>query len=627
MKNAPHGDLLARRGASANPGAFLDIHVASQALAAALDGDVRSAGVCQPQKPTQSRRAHPFVAEGEIKLCSNFRPQAAGARRNARPVRQVSTSWPQLIPLSNGHSETQVTEFYDLIVVGSGPGGASLAHRLAPTGKRILILERGAYLPREEANWSAKAVFVDGRYQAPESWTNRKGDTFSPALHYYVGGNSKVYGAALFRLRERDFGEVQHKGGLSPAWPLDYAAFAPYYDEAETLFGVHGERGEDPLEPPAKGAYPFAAVKHEPKVQELSERLSGLGLHPFHLPLGIRLDQRRDGFATPSSPCMRCSYFDGFPCPMNGKADAQVMCIDPMLAEHDNVTLMTGAYVSRLDTDASGRKITAVRVTREGREEVYTGAVIVVACGALSSALLLLRSANESHPNGLANGSGQVGRNYMRHEMSIVMAVMKEVNETIFQKTLALSDFYFGSDDWSHPLGLIQMCATSHTDQIRGEALPGWLGWTPDMPFEELARHSMDFWLQAEDLPDPENRVYYKDGRVHLDVEPTNPEALAQLKRKLKEVLSKIDWPAALVERSLYLGKDIPISGTAHQAGTCRFGTDPATSVLDLDCRTHEVDNLYVTDASFFPSIGAVNPTLTIIANALRVADILRSRL
>jgi choline dehydrogenase-like flavoprotein len=242
--------------------------------------------------------------------------------------------------------------------------------------------------------------------------------------------------------------------------------------------------------------------------------------------------------------------------------------------------------------------------------------------------LLLLRSANERHPDGLANSSGLVGRNYMRHEMSIVMALMKEVNDTVFQKTLALSDFYFGSDDWDYPLGLIQMCATSHAEQIKGEApLSAIMTHMPDLPFEQIARHSMDFWLQAEDLPDPENRVYYRDGRVHLDVKPTNPEALVRLKKKLEEILSAIGWPAMLFERSLYLGKDIPLSGTAHQAGTCRFGTDPATSVLDLDCRAHDLDNLYVTDASFFPSIGAVNPTLTIIANALRVAAIIEPRL
>ena len=231
------------------------------------------------------------------------------------------------------------------------PGGASLAQALAPTGKRILILERGDYLPREEANWSAQAVFVDGKYQAAETWTNAKGDTFSPQLHYFVGGNSKVYGSALFRLRERDFDEIIHAGGISPAWPLKYHDFAPYYDAAEALFHVHGARGEDPTEPPTAKPYPYPAVKHEPKVAELSDKLTGIGLKPFHLPLGILLDQKEDGFATPTSTCIRCTAFDGFPCLLNGKADAQVICIDPMLAKHDNVTLMTNAYVSKLGTD------------------------------------------------------------------------------------------------------------------------------------------------------------------------------------------------------------------------------------------------------------------------------------
>lgn len=517
-------------------------------------------------------------------------------------------------------------EQFDLIVIGSGPGGASLAHRLAPTGKRILILERGGYLPRSEKNWNSQTVFVDAAYQASEIWTDSRGDTFSPALHYYVGGNSKVYGAALFRLRERDFGEVEHAGGISPAWPLGYDAFEPYYTEAERLYHVHGERGEDPLEPWASAPYPHSPVRHEPKIAQLADDLRGVGLHPFHLPLGILLDEK-DGQPTPTSICMRCSFFDGFPCLLNGKADAQVICIDPMLAAHANVTLLTGAYVSRLGTDASGRRVDTVHVTRNGQEEIYSANLVVVACGALSSALLLLRSANERHPAGLANGSGLVGRNYMRHHMSVLMAIMPEVNDTVFQKTLAFSDFYFGTDDWDHPLGLVQMCATSHEDQVRGEALPKWLEWLPEMPFREIARHSMDFWLQAEDLPSRDNRVYYKDGKVHLDLTETNPEALAHLQRKLKEVLNKSGHPHVLLERRLYLGKNIPQSGTAHQAGTLRFGADPGASVLDLDCRAHELDNLYVTDASFFPSIGAVNPTLTIIANALRVADRIKARL
>ena len=517
-------------------------------------------------------------------------------------------------------------EHYDIIVVGSGPGGASLAHRLAPTGKRILILERGGYLPRSQANWDSKTVFVDGAYQAAETWYGRDGRKFHPGLHYFVGGNSKVYGAALFRLRERDFDEVVHQEGVSPAWPLKYDAFEPFYTEAEQLFAVHGQRGEDPLEPPASGPYPHPPVSHEPRIQGLHDSLTKEGLRPYHLPLGIKLDER-DGKPTPTSICIRCDAFDGFPCLLNGKADAQVMCVDPTLAAHANVELLTGAYVTKLETGADGRSVTGVCVERGGAQETYSADIVVVACGALSSALLLLRSASDAHPHGLANGSGQVGRNYMRHNQSVLMALMREPNHTVFQKTLAISDFYFGADDWEYPLGLIQMCASSHADQIKGEALPSWLEWFPEMPFEKMALHSMDFWLSSEDLPRPQNRIFYDNGRVVLDVEEQGQEAHRRLKKKLEHYLSRVGAHPILLERNLYLGKGIPVSGTAHQAGTVRFGTDPASSVLDLNCRAHELDNLYVTDASFFPSIGAVNPTLTIIANALRVAAHIQERI
>lgn len=515
---------------------------------------------------------------------------------------------------------------YDVIVIGSGPGGASLAQRLAPTGKRILLLERGDYLPRSQKNWDSQTVFVDGAYQAKETWYGAGGEEFHPGLHYYVGGNSKVYGAALLRLRERDFEEIQHADGVSPAWPLKYDAFEPYYAEAERLFHVHGARGEDPNEPPSSGPFPYPPVSHEPRIRELAESMSGDGLHPFHLPLGILLDEK-DGKPTPTSTCIRCDAFDGFPCLLNGKADAQVMCVDPALAAYPNLTLMTNAFVSRLETDATGRTVTGVRVAHDGQEEVYSADIVVVACGALSSALLLLRSANAAHPHGLANGSDQVGRNYMRHNQSVLMALLRQPNDTVFQKTLAVSDYYFGAPDWEFPLGLIQMCATSHGAQIRGEVLPEWLEWLPKMPFEEMARHSLDFWLSSEDLPRPENRIYYDGERVVLDLQENNMEAHHRLRQKLEQIMSNAGAHPVLLERRLYFGKGIPIGGTAHQAGTLRFGSDPQTSVLDLDCKAHELDNLYVTDASFFPSIGAVNPTLTIIANALRVADRIKERL
>lgn len=514
---------------------------------------------------------------------------------------------------------------YDLIIIGSGPGGGAMAQRLAPGGKRILMLERGDYLPRSTANWDAQTVFVDGAYQAKETWFDSNGNTFAPGLHYFVGGNSKVYGAALLRMRERDFGEIVHSDGVSPAWPLPYSSFEPYYAQAERLFHVHGQSGEDPHEPFRSGPFPYPPVMHEPNIVALDQSLRDQGLKPFHLPLGILLDEK-DGKVTPTSTCIRCDAFDGFPCLLNGKADAQVVCVDPALKFNPNFTLLTGAYVTRLETNPAGTSISSVVVMRNGVEERYSADVVVAACGALSTALLLLRSANDKHPGGLANRSGQVGRNYMRHNQSVLMALTKEPNRTVFQKTLALSDYYFGADDWEFPLGLIQMCATSHAAQIKGEALPAWLEWLPDMPFEEMALHSLDFWLSSEDLPRPENRIVYDGDRVVLDVTENNMEAHRRLRAKLKHLLATIGARPVLLERRLYFGKNIPIGGTAHQAGTARFGVDPSTSVLDLDCKAHDLDNLYLADASFFPSIGAVNPTLTIIANSLRIADVIAKR-
>lgn len=515
---------------------------------------------------------------------------------------------------------------YDVVIVGSGPGGGTMAWRLARTGKRILILERGDYLPRERANWDSQAVFNDARYQASETWYGPDGRAFRPGLHYFVGGNSKVFGGVLLRLREADFGEVRHADGVSPAWPLGYAAFEPYYQQAEALFHVHGLRGEDPTEPPASGPYAYPPIGHEPRIQQLFDDLKRQGLHPFHLPVGVLLDER-DTVALPHSPCIRCDAFDGYPCATNGKADAQIICVDPTLAAFPNVSLWTGAYVKRLLTDPKGHSVTALEVVRGGERLTVSGEVVVIACGALSSALLMLRSANDAHPAGLANDSGLVGRNYMRHNNSTVLAISRTPNPTRFQKTLGLNDFYFGADDWDYPLGHIQMVGKSDGAQIRGEGLPEVLQWFPDAPFDWLARHSLDFWLTSEDLPRPENRIAYDGDRVVLDLTEGNLEGHRRLRAKLQGLCDKLDLHPHLFDRKLYLGKDVPIGGTAHQAGTLKFGTDPACSVLDLDCRAHGIDNLYVTDASFFPSIGAVNPTLTIIANALRVGDRIAERL
>jgi choline dehydrogenase-like flavoprotein len=514
---------------------------------------------------------------------------------------------------------------YDVIIIGTGAGGGTLAHRLAPSGKRILLLERGDFLPRERENWDSAAVFMDARYQAKETWYGKDGRTFHPGIHYWVGGNTKMYGAALFRLRKQDFGEIEHHGGRSPAWPLAYEDFEPYYCEAEQLYQVHGQHGVDPTEPPASRPYPHPPVSHEPRIQELHDALEREGHHPFPLPLGILLDEK-NGKPLHTSACVRCDAFDGYPCLVNGKADAQIICVEPVL-KHANVTLLTNAFVERLETEPTGRSVSAVHVDREGTKEAYAADIIVVACGALNSALLLLRSACDKHPDGLANSSGVVGRHYMRHNNMAFMAISHEPNPTKFQKTLALNDFYFGAPDFPYPLGHIQMLGKSHGATIAAEA-GSWARLMPEIPFDVMAHHAVDFWLTSEDLPDPNNRIMYdRDGRVILDLTENNMEGHTRLRAKLKGMLASLGLHPHILPRSLYLGKDIPIGGTAHQAGTIRFGRDPKTSALDLDCKAHDLDNLYVVDASFFVSIGAVNPSLTIIANALRVGDHILERL
>jgi choline dehydrogenase-like flavoprotein len=512
---------------------------------------------------------------------------------------------------------------YDVIIVGTGAGGGTLARHLAPSGKRILLLERGDWLPRELENWLTDAVFVDNRYVSPDTWHDHKGKPFQPGVHYFVGGATKLYGAALYRLRKEDFGELRHHDGISPAWPIGYDELEPYYTLAEERYHVHGARGEDPTEPPASAPYPHPPVSHESRVQQLSDQLAAAGYKPFHAPCGVMLDESNPAFST----CVRCATCDGFPCLVHAKSDAEVLGVRPAL-EHPNVTLLTNAKVVRLATNAEGTAVTEVVIERDGGEERYSGALVVLACGAANTARVLLQSRSDKHPNGLANGSDQVGRNYMFHDSTAVLALSREENATSFQKTLGLNDFYFGSDDFEYPLGSIQMVGKSQAGMFRGER-PGETKLAPEWTLERIARHSIDLWLSTEDLPRPENRVTVDgDGKLTLTYSETNGEAKKRLYATVKSMLGKLDMnPDHLIHRFAYMKNDIPIAGCAHQAGTCRFGSDPRTSVLDVNCKAHELDNLYVADTSIFPSIGAVNPALTAMANALRVGDRLLERL
>lgn len=510
---------------------------------------------------------------------------------------------------------------YDVIIIGTGAGGGTLAYRLAASGKKILLLERGDYVRREKDNWSSRAVNVDAKYHTKEVWQDKDGKPLHPHTNYYVGGNTKFYGAALFRLREQDFGEIAHHGGLSPAWPIAYADLEPYYTQAEYLYQVHGERGIDPTEPRTSAPYRFPAVQHEPRIQRLHDDLARLGLRPFHVPLGIMLNES-DPHA---SRCIRCDTCDGFPCLLQAKSDAHVVCVDPALA-YPNVTLVTNARVTRLVTSASGREVTGVEVERgvDREKDAFRGDIVVSSCGAINSAALLLRSANDRHPNGLANSSGVVGRHYMGHVNSVLLAISKTPNPTVFQKTLAVNDFYFGDDEFPYPMGHISF--VGKFDAVTLSA--GAPAIVPGMTLDVIAKHSLDFWLTSEDLPDPDNRVTLdRSGNIVLSYTPNNDAGHKRLIRKLEGFLQHLDMHPHLVPRNLFVGNRIPLAGVAHQNGTVRFGRDPRTSALDVNCRAHDVDNLYVVDSSFFPSSGAVNPALTIMANALRVGDHLLARL
>jgi choline dehydrogenase-like flavoprotein len=442
-------------------------------------------------------------------------------------------------------------------------------------------------------------------------------------VHYFVGGATKMFGAALYRLRKEDFGELRHHDGISPAWPISYDELEPYYARAEQMYHVHGLRGRDPTEPPASGPYPCPPVSNEPRIQQLFDNLTAAGYHPFPAPCAVMLDEQNMAYST----CIRCQTCDGFPCLVHAKSDAETVAVRPAV-EFPNVTLLRNAKALKLHTNANGTAVTEVVADVAGQRDVFRGDIVVVSCGAANSAKLLLMSANDKHPKGLANGSDQVGRNYMFHNSQAVLAISLEPNPTIFQKTIALNDFYFGMDGFEYPMGNIQMTGKSLGPMYRGEK-PLETALLPMGLLDNLARHAVDFWLTTEDLPDPENRVTVNQaGNLTLSYTPNNQVARQKLYDKLKSMLSVLGMhPHHLIPRDIYMKTDIPIAGCAHQAGTCRFGADPKTSVLDVNCKAHELDNLYVVDTSFFVSIGAVNPSLTAIANSIRVSDQLLQRL
>jgi choline dehydrogenase-like flavoprotein len=500
-------------------------------------------------------------------------------------------------------------EHYDLVVVGSGAGGGTLAQALSGTPARILILERGDFVPQEDDNWNPDAVWRERRYRAREPWLDEAGQEFLPYMHYCVGGNTKFWGSVLYRLRPEDFEATPHADGISPAWPVDYETFEPYYERAERLYSVHGQEGADPTER-RRSPFPLAAIPHQPRMAGIVERLREQNLHPSPLPLGLR------------QGCILCDTCNSFACKIHAKSDAEVCGVLPAI-RHPTVSLWTNAYVRRLVVDNSGDRVAAAEVQRNGEIVRVEAGLFVVSCGAVNSAALLLRSAGPKHPEGLANSSGLVGKRYMAHLATMISGIDPlRRNETVFQKTVAINDFYGPDADFGYPLGQIQSQGRIHPAMIRNGAPPGLRRKAELVPlwaYEHLwSSRSVDWLAITEDLPGLENRVTVEpDGRIRLRYRPSNVEAHRALVNRTKRILRKLGlwFPFAV---SLGTGN------TTHQCGTAVFGTDPRTSVLDPYCRSHDVRNLFVVDASFFPSSAAVNPGLTIVAQALRAADHIR---
>jgi choline dehydrogenase-like flavoprotein len=499
-----------------------------------------------------------------------------------------------------------VTEHFDIVIIGTGAGGGTMVHALAGTAARILVLERGGFVPQEDENWSPRAVWGDRRYQTRERWVDDRGRDLAPYTHYSVGGNTKFWGSVLFRLRREDFGDVQHIDGVSPAWPIDYETMAPFYDRAERLLHVRGTAGLDPTEPP-RGPYPHAAVPDEPAMAALVERLRAQGLHPSPLPLGLLRPGEDDG-------CVLCRTCNSFPCKRHAKSDAEVCLVRPALA-HANVTLWTHAYAARLHTDGSGRKVTAVEVERDGQTVRVNANHVIVACGAVNSAALLLRSTSAAHPRGLANSSGLVGRRYMAHLATMLELIDPfRVNATGFSKTVAVNDFYFGGPAAGYPLGQIQSQGRTHGLMAKLHA-PWWGRKIPLAAYDAWVARGFDWLVMSEDLPHEENGIALDaSGRIVLRYVQSNVRAHQRLVAETTRMLSRAGLRFPVTH-------SLGTTNTTHQCGTLCFGTDPRRSVLDPYCRTHDVDNLFVVDASFFPSSAAVNPGLTIVAQALRVAD------
>ncbi|MHC1547171.1 GMC oxidoreductase [Phyllobacterium sp. K27] len=488
----------------------------------------------------------------------------------------------------------------DIVIIGSGVGGATMAAGLAASGADILILEAGDHLPDRPENRDPRAIFQKGVFRPNEIWYDETGKAFNPGNYYNVGGNSKFYGAVLTRYRAEDFKEMQHMEGVSPAWPFSYEELEPWYCKAEGLFQVRGMLGEDPTEPEHSKLYDFHPVPDEAPIRLLRQRLKNAGVHPFSLPLGIDIDTWLSHGKTP---------WDAHPNSFNGKMDAETTALAAAL-KHENVQLQTNSRVIRLETAADGRTITTVHYETGGQRFMIMPKLVILSAGAVQSAVLLLRSANDANPTGLANRTDQVGRNFMNHNLSAVIGFDPRFrNDSVYQKTLGFNDFYLSDGKGGAPLGNVQLLG-----RISAPVLKSDLKHVPEWLLERFCAHTVDFLAMSEDVPKPESRVRIDGDKIVLEWIRSNWPAHQRLVAQIKRVLRAAGFP-------LVISKAFDRKTPSHQCGTVRMGSDPAAAPLDTYCRAYQHPNLFVVDAAFLPTSAAVNPALTIAAQALRVAD------
>lgn len=485
----------------------------------------------------------------------------------------------------------------DIVIIGSGIGGSTVAAGLAGSGARITILERGERLPDTPDARSYSSIFVKGHFRPKEMWREADGTEFNPGNFYFVGGNSKLFGAVLLRYRAEDFTEMQHLGGVSPAWPFPYDELEPWYGKAERLFEVRGELGDDPTEPFHASPYPHGPVPDEPAIARARAELKAQGLNPATLPLGVDIDTWLSGGRTP---------WDGFPNTGKGKKDAETASLAAALND-PNIELITSAHVDTLEAGPGGR-IETIHYTHRGEKKRLSPKLVILSAGAINSAAILLRSGNGK---GIANASDQVGRNFMNHNCSAMLAINPfKRNDSVYQKTLMLNDYYLTGGRDGLPLGNVQLLGKINGDILKANAPK----WAPRFALDFMAAHAVDWYMMTEDLPNPESRIMVDGRGIIMQWRRSNMEALSGLEAKMRGHFKAAGYPIVL---SQAFDKRTP----SHQCGTIRMGIDPGKAPLDVYCRAFDHRNLFVVDAGFLPTSAAVNPALTVAAQALRVAD------